>query len=165
MVVLDVAVCSCNDIIVEAHASCVGDECTGAAAGPLHLPTMAALFGSLFPFICFSYADSAHYFLACCVRTAEAFEGSLVSFICIDVKQMHRQHKPTAAREKNEWVWQSVPPSPRPASIGAGLWEGWGSRLGGREGGVCFSGKQRGSILLVIVLSMLTFACLSSEAV
>lgn len=69
---------------------------------PLHLPVMAALFWSLFPFIYFSYADSAHYFLGCGVRTGRAFEASLVSFICIDVKQMHRQHKATAAREEDE---------------------------------------------------------------
>lgn len=62
-------------------------------AVPLHLPVMGALFWSLFPFIYFSYADSAHYFLGCCVRTAGAFGASLVSFICIDVKQMQSQHK------------------------------------------------------------------------
>lgn len=71
-------------------------------AVPLHLPVMGALFWSLFPFIYFSYADSTHYFHGCCIRTAGASEASLVSFICIDVKQMHRQHKPTAAREQDE---------------------------------------------------------------
>lgn len=71
-------------------------------AVPLHLPVMEALFWSLFPFIYFSYADSAHYFLGCCVRTAGASEASLVSFIGIDVKQMHRQHKPTAATEQDD---------------------------------------------------------------
>lgn len=68
----------------------------------LHLHVIGALFWSLFPFIYFSYADSAHYFLGCCVRRAGASEASLVSFICIDAKQMHRQHKPTAAREQDE---------------------------------------------------------------
>lgn len=66
------------------------------------LPVMGALFWSLFPSIYFSYADSARYFLGCCVRTARASPASSLSFIWIDVKQMHRQQKAAAAREEDE---------------------------------------------------------------
>ena len=104
------------------------------------------------------------------VRTAQAWQGPLLSITCIDVKHMHCQQKKKENKRKG-WMCvtehpPSVPPSrPRgvPRNEPQGVMRPATCRRRGRS--FSFRGRKGGSIPLVTILSTLTFLYLSSEAV